>query len=77
MIALALLVFVSGVAVDVCWAQYVACAAKGKRWSAAAWSVGIYLSGAFAVVSYTTDHRLIVPAALGAFFGTALGVKKP
>jgi type IV secretory pathway protease TraF len=76
LIARALIVFLAVAAGDVCWARYTSACAKGTRWTAASWGVGLYALGAISVVNYTVDHRLIVPALLGAFVGTALGVKK-
>lgn len=71
----ALLVFLATAIADVCWARYTSHAAAGRRWAAALWGVGIYLAGAFTVVEYTADHWMVVPAVLGAFVGTAVGVK--
>lgn len=69
------LVFAATAIADVCWARYTAHASNGDRWAAASWGVGIYLAGAFTVLQYTADHWMVVPAVLGAFVGTAVGVK--
>lgn len=61
---------------DVFWARYSAAAAHGRRWDASLWAVGIYLAGSIAVINYTGDHRMIAFALVGAFAGTALGVKE-
>lgn len=68
------LVFLSALATDVCWARYVTDAAAGRRWWAATWGAGIYVVGALTIIEYTRDHWMVVPAVLGAFVGTALGV---
>jgi hypothetical protein len=63
-------VFLAMVAVDFAWTKYnMACAAR-KPHQAALWSSAIILLGAFTVVSYTQDHTLLLPAALGAYLGT-------
>jgi hypothetical protein len=71
----ALVVFVVVAIADVCWARYTAACARGSRWYAAGWSVSLYWLGSISVMSYTADHRLILPALAGAFVGTAIGVK--
>ena len=42
---------------------------------ASLWSVVITILGANVVISYTTDHMLLIPAAMGAFCGTFVGMK--
>lgn len=61
---------------DFAWARYTAGIAEKRALKAAGWSAAIIGLGAFSVVAYTTDHRMIVPAALGAFCGTLLAVRK-
>ena len=68
-------VFAAVAFADVCWARYVGATASKKRWRAALWAAGIYVMGSFSVIEYTGDHRLLVPAVLGSFFGTLVGVK--
>jgi len=38
-------------------------------------AVACYLLGSIAVINYTTNHWLVIPAVLGAFFGTYVGMK--
>ena len=71
-----LVMFAATAAADVCWARYVGHVSKGSRWLAATWASWLYLLGAVAVVGYTENHWLFVPAVLGAFVGTAVGVKR-
>jgi hypothetical protein len=68
------LVFGATFLADVAWARYVGHVAAGSRWSAGIWSVILFLLGAFAVVSYTTNKMLLIPATIGAFLGTVVGV---
>jgi hypothetical protein len=76
MLLRALIVFVAVTTSDVCWVRCVSHASGGRRWSAACWSVALYALTALSVVAYVGDHRMIAPALLGAFVGTALGVRK-
>jgi uncharacterized membrane protein YfcA len=39
------------------------------------WSVACYILGSAAVISYTTNHWLVIPAMAGAFCGTFAGMK--
>ena len=59
---------------DYVWTRYVAGIANAERLSAAIWAVAVIVLGAFVVISYVHDRRLIVPAAIGAFIGTYYGV---
>lgn len=71
----ALVVFLAVAASDVCWVRCVTCASGGSRWSAASWAVALYALTSLSVVEYIGEHWLVVPALLGAFAGTALGVR--
>jgi uncharacterized membrane protein YfcA len=42
---------------------------------ASSWATIIYIVAAFAIIEYNTDHLLLIPAALGAFCGTFVGMK--
>lgn len=68
------LVFLSLVAVDVCWTFYIRKASEGRAIAAATWSALIMICGAFAAISYIEDKRLLPAAILGAFVGTYAAV---
>jgi hypothetical protein len=76
MIVQGLLVFLSTAAADICWVRFIAAAESRARWAAASWSTLLFALGAIAITSYTTNHWLLAPALLGAFVGTAIGVRK-
>lgn len=59
---------------DYTWTKYVSGISHGVPLEAAIWSVAVIVLGAFVVVSYVDDRRLILPAAIGAFIGTYFGV---
>ena len=65
-----LLVFLSLVAVDTCWTFYIASVNAAKAFAAATWSALIMVCGAFAVISYLHDVRLLTAAIAGAWVGT-------
>jgi hypothetical protein len=68
-------VFFAVAASDVCWARCVNATANHARWEAASWATILQLLIAWAIIEYARDQRLVVAAAMGAFFGTALGVR--
>lgn len=65
-----LAVFVSLALLDFCWAKYIHHLADRHAVQAGLWSGVITLGSAFAVISYTANHWLLIPAVLGAFVGT-------
>lgn len=66
--------FLAMLASDFAWAAYVAAVKAQTPFHAANWSVILFLLGAALVLGYTRDRTLLVPAALGAWAGTYLGV---
>lgn len=71
----ALLVFTAVASADVCWARYVGAVGARSRWVASSWAAALYVLGSFSVVEYTANHWLLIPAVLGSFAGTAVGVR--
>lgn len=69
-----LIAFAALAITDACWAIYISSVASQKTVHASCWAVLLFLSGAVAVISYTTNHWLLLPAAAGAFVGTWAGV---
>ncbi len=60
---------------DIVYTYYLRCVAKNNAFGASVWSVACYLLGSVAVISYTTNHWLLIPAVFGAFLGTYVGMK--
>lgn len=73
---LAVLVFLCTTTSDFIWAKYIKAVNDKKALVAAGWSASIILIGGITIVSYVEVHWLVVPAALGAFLGTFLSVRK-
>jgi hypothetical protein len=60
---------------DIVYTYYLRCVANDNVLGASFWSVACYILGSVAVISYTTNHWLIIPALAGAFCGTYVGMK--
>jgi hypothetical protein len=66
--------FAAMFASDFAWSLYVAAVKDGAAIRASLWAVALFLLGALAVIGYTRNRWLLIPAALGAAAGTFLGV---
>ena len=60
---------------DIVYTYYLRCVANDNVLGASFWSVACYILGSVAVISYTTNHWLVIPAVVGAFCGTYAGMK--
>jgi hypothetical protein len=60
---------------DVVYTYYLRCVSDNNVLGASFWSVACYILGSVAVINYTTNHWLVIPAIAGAFFGTFVGMK--
>jgi subtilase family serine protease len=59
---------------DYIWAKYIASITTATPMVAGIWAVATIVLGAFVVLSYVNDRRMIIPAAIGAFFGTYFAI---
>lgn len=59
---------------DFAWAIYIASVKAGSALAASGWAVALFLLGAVAILGYTRDRWLLLPASAGACAGTYLGV---
>ena len=60
---------------DVVYTYYLRCITDNNVLGASFWSVACYILGSIAVINYTTNHWLLIPAMVGAFCGTYVGMK--
>lgn len=60
---------------DVVYTYYLRCVTDNNVLGASFWSVACYILGTVAVINYTTNHWLVIPAIVGAFVGTFVGMK--
>jgi len=75
MIIECIVTFFSIFLLDIVYTYYLRCVANDRVLGASFWSVACYILGSVAVISYTTNHWLIIPAVAGAFCGTYVGMK--
>lgn len=66
-----ILVMISMILADICWAMYFIEIDKRRPVPAGLWGSSILLFGAFTTVHYVNDNRLLIAAIIGAFLGTA------
>ena len=59
---------------DIVYTYYLRCIATDNVLGASFWSVACYILGSIAVINYTTNHWLMIPAVVGAFCGTYVGM---
>ena len=60
---------------DIVYTYYLRCVMNENVLGASFWSVACYILGSVAVINYTTNHWLVIPAIVGAFCGTWVGMK--
>jgi uncharacterized protein YebE (UPF0316 family) len=70
-----ILTFISLFCIDIFYTYYLRAVAESKTLAASSWSIVVTILGAFVVINYTTNHMMLIPAALGAFCGTYVGMK--
>jgi uncharacterized membrane protein YfcA len=75
MIIESIITFFSIFLLDIVYTYYLRCVADNNVLGASFWSVACYILGSAAVISYTTNHWLVIPAVAGAFCGTYVGMK--
>lgn len=70
-----LITFLAVFATDVIYVYFVKSIQNDNHWSASFWAMVVTFTASIAVINYTTDHLALIPALVGAFFGTFLGMK--
>jgi uncharacterized membrane protein YfcA len=60
---------------DVFYTYYLRAVNENRVYASSIWAVIVFLIASVAVINYTTDHWLLIPACLGAFCGTFVGIK--
>ena len=68
-------VFMSVAALDFVWAHYTKCINSGRAIGAGVYAAIIIVLGGTAVIGYTSDPWMLLPAGAGAFVGTYAAVK--
>lgn len=61
--------------VDIFYTYYLKAVTESQATTASIWGAVVWLIGSIAVIEYTADHWLLIPACIGAFCGTWVGIK--
>ena len=61
--------------VDIIYTYYLKAVTESRALTSSFWGAACWLVGSLAVIEYTADHWLLIPACLGAFCGTYVGIK--
>ena len=67
--------FLAVFATDLLYVYFVKSIQQDQPLSAGLWSMVVTLTASVAVINYTEDHYALIPALLGAFAGTWVGMK--
>ena len=70
-----ILTFLSLFVTDILYTYYLKAVQKEEALKASLWITVIFIVSCVAVINYTSDRKLMIPAALGAFTGTYVGIK--
>jgi uncharacterized protein YebE (UPF0316 family) len=60
---------------DVFYTFYLKAVNNEKTVTASIWAVVVFIIAAVAVIEYNSNHMLLIPASIGAFCGTFVGIK--
>jgi uncharacterized membrane protein YfcA len=67
--------FVAVFLTDILYVYFVKAIQHDEPLQAGLWSVVVTFTASVAVINYTADHWALIPALLGAFAGTWIGMK--
>jgi hypothetical protein len=70
-----LVTFLAVFVTDLLYVYFVKSIQQDQPINAGLWSMVVTLTASVAVINYTADHYALIPALLGAFSGTWLGMK--
>jgi hypothetical protein len=70
-----IITFVAVFVVDIFYTYYLKSVNENKALKAGFWGAVVWFIGSIAVIEYTANHWLLIPACIGAFFGTYVGIK--
>ncbi len=60
---------------DVFYTYYLRAIQNDEALKSSIWAVVVFFIASIAVINYTNDHMMLIPACLGAFCGTWVGMK--
>ena len=67
--------FLAIFATDLLYVYFIKSVQNDNPLRAAWWSMVVTFTASIAVINYTEDHLALIPALIGAFSGTYLGIK--
>ncbi len=70
-----IITFIAVTVVDIFYTYYIKSVNENRAGIAGFWGSVVWLFGSLAVINYTANHWLLIPACLGAFCGTYVGIK--
>ena len=59
---------------DICYTYYLKAIQDNQVMKSSMWATVVFVTACVAVINYTTNYWLLVPAGLGAFCGTYVGM---
>ena len=60
---------------DIFYTYYLKAVHEEQTLKASGWATIVYVVAAVAIIEYNSNHMLLIPAAVGAFCGTWVGMK--
>ena len=66
--------FLATFSLDLVYTYYLKCVERDHILGASLWSVACYVLGGVAIINFTSNYWLLVPACVGAFCGTFVGM---
>ena len=70
-----IITFVAVFVVDIFYTYYLKSVNENRALVAGFWGAVVWFIGSIAVIEYTANHWLLIPACIGAFCGTWVGIK--
>jgi hypothetical protein len=70
-----LVTFIAVFSTDLIYIYFVKSIQRDHPYQAAWWSMVVTFTASVAVINYTTDHWALIPALIGAYAGTLVGMK--
>jgi hypothetical protein len=67
--------FLSMFVTDIVYTQLLKSVQNDKPFAASIWASAITFLGGIAIINYTNNNMMIIPAVLGAFAGTYVGMR--
>ena len=67
--------FLAVLMLDLVYTYYLRSVQEGRAIHASLWSMACYFGASVAIINFTANNLLLIPAVMGAFCGTYIGMK--